>query len=56
MVIFQVVEKTIIRYIKFIGMSGVAESKLKKEAGLEIGEALDPHRVKELNGDGIVLP
>ncbi len=39
--------KPIIRYIKFIGMSGVAESKLKKEAGLEIGEALDPHRVKE---------
>lgn len=47
LVTFQVVEKPILRYVKFIGMEGVKESKLKKEAGLNIGEAMDPNKIED---------
>ncbi|MGC4004124.1 MAG: POTRA domain-containing protein [Pirellulales bacterium] len=46
-VIFQVVEKPVLRYVKYIGMEKVKESKLSKEAGIKAGDALDLHRVEE---------
>jgi len=46
-VIFQVLEKPVLRYVKFIGMEGVKESKLKKEAGLNVGDSMDPNRIED---------
>jgi outer membrane protein insertion porin family len=46
-VIFQVVEKPVMRYVKFIGMEGVKESKLKKEAGLAVGDSMDPNKIED---------
>lgn len=46
-VIFQVLEKPVLRYVKFIGMDGVKESKLKKEAGLNVGDSMDPNKIED---------
>lgn len=46
-VIFQVVEKPVMRYVKFIGMEGVKESKLKKEANLNVGDSMDPNKIED---------
>jgi outer membrane protein insertion porin family len=46
-VTFQVVEKPVMRYVKFIGMDGVKESKLKKEAGLNVGDSMDPNKIED---------
>ncbi|MDX1965371.1 MAG: BamA/TamA family outer membrane protein [Pirellulales bacterium] len=47
LVTFQVVERPLLRYVKFIGMQKIGESTLKKQAELKVGDALDPHRVEE---------
>jgi len=46
-VIFQVVERPVVRFVKFIGMEKVKESTLKKEAELKVGDSLDPHKIEE---------
>lgn len=46
-VTFQVVEKPVLRYVKFIGMEGVKETKLKKECGLVVGDAMDPNKIED---------
>jgi outer membrane protein insertion porin family len=47
LVTFQVVEKPVMRYVKFIGMEGMKEHKLKKEAGLVVGDAMDPNKIED---------
>ncbi len=47
LVTFQVVEKPVLRYVKFIGMEGIKETKLKKECGLVVGDAMDPNKIED---------
>lgn len=46
-VIFKVVERPVIRYVKYLGHKGIREKKLNKETDLKVGGSLDPEAVQE---------
>ena len=46
-VIFQVVERPIIQYIKMVGNQGVLTSTLIGKTDLKVGDGMDPYSVKE---------
>lgn len=64
-VILEVLERTTIRYVEYLGNEAIKDKKLAKETGLEVGGAVDPnavedarHRIEELyheNGYGRVV-
>jgi outer membrane protein insertion porin family len=47
LVIFQLVERPIIKEVHVIGPSDIAPGKLKKESGVKVGDAADPFAVEE---------
>jgi outer membrane protein insertion porin family len=46
-VIFQVVERPIIREIKYVGNKGVKRATLEKQSELKVGDAMDPHMIED---------
>ncbi len=46
-VIFSVVERPMIRQIKYVGNKGIGHKVLEKQAELKAGEALDPHMIED---------
>jgi len=46
-VIFEVLERPILRYVKYVGNQKIKKKKLEKEAGIKTGDALDPFAVEE---------
>ncbi len=46
-VIFQVVERPMLRYVKFVGNDMVSSRTLKKKSEIEIGDSMDPYVVEE---------
>jgi outer membrane protein insertion porin family len=46
-VIFNVVERPVIRYIQYLGNEGIRDKKLRKEADLQMGGPVDPYMVEE---------
>lgn len=46
-VIFKVVERPTLAYIKFVGNEKIKEKTLAKETGLTVGDAADPYRVED---------
>ncbi len=46
-VIFQVVERPMLRYVKYIGNEHVSTRSLKKKAEIEVGDSMDPYVVEE---------
>lgn len=46
-VIFQVVERPTLQYVKFVGNQDIATRTLKKKSELEVGAPLDPYAVEE---------
>ena len=46
-VIFDILEKPIFQYVKFVGNEDVSKKTLAKEAGLKAGEPMDPYAVEE---------
>ena len=46
-VIFKVVERPIVRYVEYLGNSGIRTSKLSKETDLKVGGPVDPYAVQE---------
>jgi outer membrane protein insertion porin family len=46
-VIFQVVERPMLRYVKYIGNERVTTRTLRKKAEIDVGDAMDPYVVEE---------
>ena len=46
-VIFQVVERPIIREIKYVGYKKVKPKTLAKESEIKVGDAMDPHMIED---------
>jgi len=46
-VIFQLTERPVLRYVQYLGNEGVRDRHLAKETGLKVGDALDPYAVDE---------
>lgn len=46
-VIYKVVERPVIRYIQYLGNSGIRDKKLSKEADLQLGGPVDPYMVED---------
>jgi len=46
-VIFAVVERPMLRYVKYIGNDHVSTRTLKKKAEIEVGDSMDPYVVEE---------
>ena len=46
-VIFSVVERPMLRYVKYIGNDHVSTRTLKKKAEIEVGDSMDPYVVEE---------
>jgi outer membrane protein insertion porin family len=46
-VIFTVVERPVIRYVEYLGNSGIRDKKLTKETDLKVGGPVDPYAVEE---------
>ncbi|MFM8706409.1 MAG: POTRA domain-containing protein, partial [Planctomycetia bacterium] len=46
-VIFQVVERPMLRYVKYIGNEKVTTRTLRKKAEIEVGDSMDPYVVEE---------
>ncbi len=46
-VIFQVVERPTLQYLKFVGNQAIASRTLRKKSELTVGDALDPYAVEE---------
>jgi outer membrane protein assembly factor BamA len=46
-VIFQVVERPIIRKITYVGRRKVSQKQLEKQSELKVGDALDPHMIED---------
>jgi len=46
-VIFDVLERPILHYVKYVGNQKVSKKKLEKESGIKAGDALDPFAVSE---------
>jgi len=46
-VIFQVTERPVLRYVQYLGNEYVKDRHLAKETGLKVGDALDPYAIDE---------
>ena len=46
-VIFQVVERPMLRYVKYIGNDQISSRALKKKSEIEVGDSMDPYVVEE---------
>ena len=46
-VIFQVVERPMLRYVKYVGNERVTTRTLRKKAEIDVGDAMDPYVVEE---------
>ena len=46
-VIFQVVERPLVRYVKYVGNQQISSRALRKKAELDIGDSMDPYAVEE---------
>ncbi len=46
-VIFRVVERPSLRWVKYLGNQSVKDKTLAKETGLQVGDAVDPYAVEE---------
>jgi outer membrane protein insertion porin family len=46
-VIFQVVERPMLRYVKYIGNEKVTSRTLRKKAEIDVGDSMDPYVVEE---------
>jgi outer membrane protein insertion porin family len=46
-VIFKVAERPVIRYVEYLGNSGIRTKKLAKETDLKVGGPIDPYAVEE---------
>jgi outer membrane protein insertion porin family len=46
-VIFQVVERPMLRYVKYVGNERVTTRTLAKKAEIDVGDAMDPYVVEE---------
>jgi len=46
-VIFQVVERPMLRYVKYVGNRSVTNRTLKKKSEIEVGDSMDPYVVEE---------
>jgi outer membrane protein insertion porin family len=46
-VIFQVVERPLVRYVKYVGNQRISSRTLRKKAELDIGDSMDPYAVEE---------
>jgi outer membrane protein insertion porin family len=46
-VIFQVVERPMLRYVKYIGNRSVTSRTLKKKSEIDVGDSMDPYVVEE---------
>ena len=46
-VIFQVVERPMLRYVKYVGNDRVSTRTLRKQAEIDVGDAMDPYVVEE---------
>ena len=46
-VIFQVVERPMLRYVKFVGNERVTTRTLRKKSEIEVGDSIDPYVVEE---------
>jgi outer membrane protein insertion porin family len=47
-VIFQVVERPMVRYVRFVGNEQVTTRTLRKKAEIEVGDSIDPYTVEEV--------
>jgi outer membrane protein insertion porin family len=46
-VVFQVVERPMLRYVKYVGNERVTTRTLRKKAEIDVGDAMDPYIVEE---------
>jgi outer membrane protein insertion porin family len=46
-VIFQVVERPMVRYVRFVGNEHVMTRTLRKKSEMEVGDSIDPYTVEE---------
>ena len=46
-VVFQVVERPMLRYVKYVGNERVTTRTLRKKAEIDVGDAMDPYVVEE---------
>ncbi len=46
-IILRVAERSLIRYVEYLGNSKLKDKKLRKETGLEVGAAVDPYVVED---------
>lgn len=46
-VIFDVIERPVVREIKYVGNKGIKRKKLEKQHELKVGDALDPHMIED---------
>jgi outer membrane protein insertion porin family len=46
-VIFQVVERPLVRYVKYVGNQRISTRSLRKKAEIDIGDSMDPYAVEE---------
>ena len=46
-VVFQVVERPMLRYVKYVGNEWVTTRTLRKKAEIDVGDAMDPYVVEE---------
>lgn len=46
-VIFQVVERPMLRYVRYVGNDRVTTRSLRKQAEIDVGDAMDPYVVEE---------
>jgi len=46
-VVFQVVERPMLRYVKFVGNQNMTTRTIRKKAEIDVGDAMDPYVVEE---------
>jgi outer membrane protein insertion porin family len=46
-VVFQVVERPMLRYVKYVGNERITTRALRKQAEIDVGDAMDPYVVEE---------
>jgi outer membrane protein insertion porin family len=46
-VVFEVIEKPILHYVKYVGCDGIRKKKLSEEAKIKPGDAMDPYAVED---------
>ena len=45
--IFQVVERPMLRYVKYVGNEKITTRTLRKKAEIDVGDSMDPYVVEE---------